>query len=149
MSSLSFGNLSIKTKIFLFAACVIAAMVALAVYSSLLLQGNIGKIDALLTAATLMRSWALTLWTFWQNAAQLSIYGPQANTLVDNAGVVQVFGARNHRMAQDIANLIGGISPEEILRLPSDEQILLVESKAVRCKQVRHYSDKIFDMAKS
>jgi type IV secretion system protein VirD4 len=111
--------------------------------------GNIGKIDALLTAATLMRSWALTLWTFWQNAAQLSIYGPQANTLVDNAGVVQVFGARNHRMAQDIANLIGGISPEEILRLPSDEQILLVESKAVRCKQVRHYSDKIFDMAKS
>src|SRR6202035_5682203 len=59
--------------------------------------GNLGKIDALLTAATLLRSWGLTLWTFWQNAAQLSSYGPQANTLVDNAGVVQAFGARNHR----------------------------------------------------
>ena len=32
---------------------------------------NIGRIGALLTAATLLRSWGLTLWTFWQNAAQL------------------------------------------------------------------------------
>jgi type IV secretion system protein VirD4 len=112
--------------------------------------GNLGRIDALLTAATLMRSWGLTLWTFWQNAAQLSIYGPQANTLVDNAGVVQVFGARNHRMAQDIANLIGGVSPEAILRMPPDEQILLIEGNPVRCKQVRYYSDRqLFDMAKS
>ena len=106
--------------------------------------GNLGRIDALLTAATLMRSWGLTLWTFWQNAAQLSIYGPQANTLVDNAGVVQVFGARNHRMAQDIANLIGGVSPDQILRMPKDEQILLVEGKSIRCGQVRHYSDSLF-----
>src|SRR5579872_747865 len=86
--------------------------------------GNLGKIDALLTAATLLRSWGLTLWTFWQNVAQLQIYGAQANTLVDNAGVVQVFGARNHRMAQDLANIIGGISPDEILKLSKEEQIL-------------------------
>jgi type IV secretion system protein VirD4 len=111
--------------------------------------GNIGKIDALLTAATLLRSFGLTLWSFWQNAAQLSIYGPQANTLVDNAGVVQVFGARNHRMAQDIANLIGGVSPEEILRMPEDQQILLVQGRIVRCRQVRHYSDRLFGAAKA
>jgi type IV secretion system protein VirD4 len=106
--------------------------------------GNLGKIDALLTAATLLRSWGLTLWTFWQNAAQLSIYGNQANTLVDNAGVVQVFGARNHRMAQDIANLIGGVSPEEILRMPPDAQIILMEGRTMRSRQVRHYSDEQF-----
>jgi type IV secretion system protein VirD4 len=106
--------------------------------------GNIGKIDALLTAATLLRSWGLTLWTFWQNAAQLSIYGAQAHTLVDNAAIVQVFGARNHRMAQDIANLIGGVSPDEILKMKSDEQILLVEGKLTRATQVRHYNDKSF-----
>jgi type IV secretion system protein VirD4 len=106
--------------------------------------GNIGKIDALLTAATLLRSFGFTLWTFWQNAAQLHIYGPQANTLVDNAGVVQVFGARNHRMAQDIANLIGGVSADEILCMRPDQQILLIEGKTIRCRQVRHYSDKLF-----
>ncbi len=106
--------------------------------------GNLGQIDALLTATTLMRSWGLTFWSFWQNAAQLSIYGPQANTLVDNAGVVQVFGARNQRMAQDLANLVGGISAEQILRLAADEQILLIDGKLHRAAQVRHYSDRLF-----
>ena len=36
--------------------------------------GNLGQIDALLTTATLMRSWGLTLWTFWQNVAQLALW---------------------------------------------------------------------------
>jgi len=111
--------------------------------------GNIGKIDAFLTASTLLRSYGLTLWSFWQAASQLSIYDKQANTLVDNAGVVQVFGARNHRMAEDIANLIGGVSPDEILKMRPDEQILLIEGKLTRCRQVRHYSDKFFAAAKS
>jgi len=106
--------------------------------------GNLGRIDALLTAATLMRSWGLTLWSFWQNVAQLQVYGPQANTLVDNAGVIQVFGARNHRMAQDLANILGGISPDEILGLPQDQQILLIEGNLLRCKQARYYSDRAF-----
>ncbi len=106
--------------------------------------GNLGRIDALLTATTLLRSWGLTLWTFWQNLAQLQVYGSQANTLIDNAGVVQIFGARNLRMAQDLANIVGGISADEILRLPQDQQVLLMEGKAVRCRQVRYYSDEAF-----
>jgi type IV secretion system protein VirD4 len=109
--------------------------------------GNLGKIDALLTAATLMRSWGLTLWCFWQNAAQLQIYGTQANTLVDNAGVIQIFGARNHRMAQELANLLGGISPDEIMKMRQDEQILLIEGKPIRCRQARYYSDELFRAA--
>jgi type IV secretion system protein VirD4 len=111
--------------------------------------GNLGRLDALLTAATLLRSWGLTLWTFWQNAAQLQIYGSQANTLVDNAGVIQVFGARNRRMAQDFANLVGGITPDDILNMPPDEQIILIEGSPIRCKQVRHYNDeRLFRVAK-
>jgi type IV secretion system protein VirD4 len=106
--------------------------------------GNLGRIDALLTAATLLRSWGLTLWTFWQNVAQLQIYGSQANTLVDNAGVIQIFGARNHRMAQDLVNILGGVTPEHILAMPQDQQILLIEGKATRCMQARYYNDELF-----
>jgi type IV secretion system protein VirD4 len=106
--------------------------------------GNLGRIDAFLTAATLLRSWGLTLWTFWQNLAQLQIYGAQANTLIDNAGVVQVFGARNLRAAQEIASILGGMSGEQILNLPPDEQMLLIEGKLMRCKQTRYYT-KDFD----
>lgn len=107
--------------------------------------GNIGRIDALFTAATLLRSWGLTLWTLWQNVAQLQAYGVQANTLVDNAGVIQVFGARNLRMAQDLANIIGGVSAEQIMGMGKDEQILLIEGVMTRCKQARYYSDSFFE----
>jgi diguanylate cyclase len=92
MSSLSFGNLSIKTKIFLFAACVIAAMVALAVYSSLLLQGNIGKIDGL-------RSGAL------QQATAVDLVRKDAlSSLVDLYRIVSV--ATNETDAQKLNGLI-------------------------------------------
>ena len=112
--------------------------------------GNLGRIDALLTAATLMRSWGLTLWMFWQNAAQLQIYGGQANTLIDNAGVVQIFGVKNHRMAQDIANLLGGIAPDELLKMPGNRQVLLIDGQLHRAMQVRYYSDKgLFGTAKA
>jgi Type IV secretory system Conjugative DNA transfer len=47
-------------------------------------------------------------------------------------------------MAQDLANLIGGISADEILRLPSDQQILLRDGKTIRCRQVRYYTDELF-----
>jgi type IV secretory pathway TraG/TraD family ATPase VirD4 len=76
--------------------------------------------------------------------AQPQIYGAQANTLLDNAGVIQIFGIQNYRMAQDLANVIGGISADELLKLPKSEQMLLIESKLQRCRQVRHYEDREF-----
>ena len=97
----------------------------------------------LATAAMLRRSGPNVV-TFWQNLAQLQIYGSQANTLVDNAGALQIFGARNLRIAQDLANIIGGVSAEQIMSMGSDEQMLLIESKLTRCKQARYYSDKLF-----
>jgi type IV secretion system protein VirD4 len=106
--------------------------------------GNLGRMDAFITAATLLRSWGVTLWSFWQNIAQLQIYGAQANTLVDNAGVIQAFGAKNRRMAQDYANLMGDIAPNDILSMPRDQQILLIDGKPLRCGQARYYDDKEF-----
>ncbi len=106
--------------------------------------GNLGRLEALLMATTLLRAGGLTVWSFWQNAAQLQIYGSQANTLIDNAGVIQIFGIRNYRMAQDLANVVGGISADELMKLPHNEQMLLIESVLKRCRQVRHYDDREF-----
>lgn len=89
----------------------------------------------------------LTLWSFWQNVAQLQIYGSQANTLVDNAGVIQAFGAKNMRMAQDLANMIGGVSADQIMALGPDEQILLIDGKVIRCRQARYYNAELFKSA--
>src|ERR1700722_6883654 len=94
MSFLSFGQLSIKTKIFLFAACVIAAMVALGTYSSLLLQGNIGRLDGL-------RSGAL------QQASTVDLLRKDAlSSLVDLYRIVSV--ATNETDAQKLNGLIEG-----------------------------------------
>ena len=106
--------------------------------------GELGSMDALLTATTLLRSFGLTVWTFFQNTDQLKVYGTQANTILDNAGVIQIFGARNRRMAKDLADIVGNISPDDILNMKSDEQFLLMEGKALRCKQVRYYNDILF-----
>jgi len=106
--------------------------------------GNLGRIDAFVTAATLMRSWGLTLWSFWQNVDQLKEYGTQANTLIDNAGVIQAFGAKNMRAAQDFVNIVGGLTADQVLGLPKDEQILLIDGKCTLCKQARYYNDELF-----
>jgi hypothetical protein len=60
------------------------------------------------------------------------------------AGVIQCFGARNKRMAQDFANLVGGLSADEIMNMRPDEQTLLIEGKPVKCRQARYYSDEHF-----
>jgi type IV secretory pathway TraG/TraD family ATPase VirD4 len=48
------------------------------------------------------------------------------------------------RGSQDLANLVGSISADEVMKLGRDEQILLIEGEVVKCRQVRHYSDRAF-----
>lgn len=92
--------------------------------------GALGKVDAFVTASTLLRSSGLQLWSFWQNPAQLEIYGHDAKTLVDNAGVLQFLGAKNYRMASEFAALIGGISPDQIMNMSGDEQLVMMDGRA-------------------
>jgi type IV secretion system protein VirD4 len=107
--------------------------------------GNLGYLEAFVTAATLLRASGVTMWSFWQNFAQLEQYGHDARTMLDNAGVIQLFGCRNFRMAQDFVDVVGGISADEIMRLPPDEQLLLIEGGLpTRAKAVRYYKEPIF-----
>jgi type IV secretion system protein VirD4 len=106
---------------------------------------QLGRMEAFLTAATLMRSYGLSLWSVWQSAAQLSVYGEQARTLVDNAGVVQVFGVRNRRAAAELAGLVGGVDPDALMRLGPGRQVLAIEGGEPRvAAQVRYYDDAMF-----
>ncbi|MBN8925671.1 MAG: hypothetical protein BGO51_24390 [Rhodospirillales bacterium 69-11] len=105
---------------------------------------QLGRVDSFVTASTLMRGYGLKLWTFWQSASQLEIYGSDGRTLIDNAGVVQVFGVRNYRAAAEAAALLGGLSAEQILAMGREEQLLMIEGGAPqRCRQIRYYSDEL------
>jgi type IV secretion system protein VirD4 len=106
---------------------------------------QLGRLDAFLTASTLMRGYGMQLWTFWQNVAQLALYQEQARTILDNAGVVQLFGARNRRMAEKFAGLVGGISADTIMEMRQDELLLLVEGGTPRyARRVRYFEETMF-----
>jgi type IV secretory pathway TraG/TraD family ATPase VirD4 len=56
--------------------------------------------------------------------------------MLDNAGVIQCFGAANLRAARGFCDLVGGLSAEEVLSLGRDELIALVEGglpERLRC----------------
>ncbi len=109
-------------------------------------MGNLGRMDAFTTAATLLRGYGVRLATFWQSPAQLECYGPDAKTIIDNAGVIQLFGPRNFRMAQDFVNLVGGISAEQIMAMRPEEQLLLVEGGLPRVtRKVRYFQEPEFN----
>lgn len=102
--------------------------------------GALGRIESFVTASTLLRSASVQLWSFWQNPAQLEIYGQDARTLVDNAGVIQLLGAKNYRMATEFSDLVGGISPDNIMSMADDEQLVLSDGGQPRTyKRVRYF----------
>ena len=104
---------------------------------------QLGPMPPLLQTATLLRSAGVTLWTFFQSPAQLeATYGGEAMVLVDNAGVVQLFAARNGRMAEAYARLLGDVSPDAVMALGRDEQFLLIEGgRSFRARRLTYLDD--------
>lgn len=109
---------------------------------------TLGRFDPLVTAMSLLRSWGVQICTFWQSLGQLDVYGAQARTLVDNAGVIQLLGVRNGRMAREFVDLVGGISEDALLALGPRQQVLAIEgARPIVCDQLRFYDDPLFASA--
>lgn len=104
---------------------------------------QLGPMPPLIQTATLLRGAGVTLWTFFQSPAQLeATYGKEAMVLADNAGVIQLFKARNGRMAQAYASLLGDVAPELVMGLDGDEQLLLMEGgRSVRTRRLNYLDD--------
>lgn len=50
-------------------------------------------------------------------------------------------------MAKEWANLMGGVSADQIFGMRPDEQNLLIDGRHINCKQVRYSSDELFESA--
>lgn len=87
---------------------------------------QLGELEQLRTAMTLMRGYGVKVWSFWQDVSQLKrLYPSDWETIVNNAAAIQAFGVPNQRFAAQIADLMGGISPEVLLDLPTNEQVIM------------------------
>ncbi len=69
---------------------------------------QMGGLDELLMAASLLRGYGVRTWTFWQSIGQMeALYGLRSREFLDNAGTLSMFGASNAACAEAIRNLTG------------------------------------------
>lgn len=109
---------------------------------------QLGRMNALVEAITLLRGYGVRTWTFWQSRRQLEQhYGGDAGVILDNSGVVQCFGLSNLEMAGSLVGLVGnGYSAQDLLRLPRDRQIVLTPGGDTRVlRKLDYLNDRRFE----
>ena len=107
---------------------------------------QMGELDELRTALTLLRGYGLQTWSFWQDVSQLRLLYPRDwQTMVNNCQVIQTFGPNNMNAARDMANFVGFISAEQFLEMKRDEMLLQIAGDEVVIARLPHYkTDPIF-----
>lgn len=95
---------------------------------------QLGSLPHLRQAMTLMRGYGVQTWSFWQDVSQIQrLYADDWQTMVNNARVIQAFGANTLLAARGVTELTGyappsavlGVEPEEmILQIAGDEPVL-------------------------
>ena len=134
----------------------------------------LGRLEAVERAMGLMAGYGLQLWPILQDMSQLrDLYGERAGTFIANAGVQQVFGVNDFETAKWLSQMMGQettgyqtesyrpgdppsisnnlngrdlLTPDEIMQLRPENQLLRVQGQATAVAQkLRYYADKEFE----
>jgi type IV secretion system protein VirD4 len=107
---------------------------------------QLGPLEQLRQAITLLRGYGLQTWSFWQDHSQLSnLYPLDWQTMYNNCRVHQAFGFTTLQAANAISELSGFHDPLEALRLDSDEMLLSVSGdEAVIAQKPNYLTDPVF-----
>ncbi|NBD95291.1 MAG: type IV secretory system conjugative DNA transfer family protein [Gammaproteobacteria bacterium] len=93
---------------------------------------QLGTLQQLRRAVTLLRGYGVRTWSFWQDLSQLQTLYADWETLYNNTRYIQAFGIGTHLLANKVAgllNLPGDIDP---LRLDADKLILAEAGRSAR-----------------
>ncbi|MDL2410886.1 type IV secretory system conjugative DNA transfer family protein [Rhizobium calliandrae] len=132
----------------------------------------LGHLDPVERAMGLMAGYGVQLWPILQDVHQLrATYGKRAGTFLSNASVLQLFGVNDIETAELVGKTIGKtdaqyftgswsegksstsehiaardlINPDEVMRLPSDQMILLRQGqRPALVRKLRYYDDPEF-----
>jgi type IV secretion system protein VirD4 len=106
---------------------------------------QLGSLDCLRQAITLLRGSGLQTWTFWQDLSQLrQVYPNDWQTIVNNSGVLQVFGISNHHMAKEWGELLG-LPPQNLQELAREDAVVLRQGQgSVVCRRPDYLKDEMF-----
>jgi riboflavin kinase/FMN adenylyltransferase len=103
---------------------------------------QLGRFSLLEEAITLLRGYGMRTWTFWQDLAQVeSLYGISAETMINNSGVLQAFGATNFRSAAALASRLG-CDPGELFAMDEADQVVAFRGEwPVRLQRFNYLTD--------
>lgn len=107
---------------------------------------QLGTLDDLIRAITLLRGYGVQLWTFWQDLDQLKhLYPNQWRTLLNNSKAVQAFGIPNRMAGEQVTAITGKPAMAEVLDMDRDEMLLqLAGDDAVIAQKPNYLTDKTF-----
>jgi type IV secretion system protein VirD4 len=106
--------------------------------------GQLGHFAYLYSIITLCRGYGLKCWTIWQDFQQLeSNYPHDWQTLMNNCGVLQFFGSKNHQIARRVEE-ITGVSAGQVRQLAKDQQLLLLDGLPMISRKLDYLTDVLF-----
>jgi type IV secretion system protein VirD4 len=87
---------------------------------------QLGTLDPLRAAVTLMRGYGVRCWSFWQDLSQLKrIYPDDWPSLVNNCAVQQYFGMGAPQASAELQAYLGGSFMPPLSRIKPDEALLI------------------------
>jgi len=107
---------------------------------------QLGSLDLLPQAASLLRGYGLQVWTFWQDLSQLmKLYPNNWESLVNNAAVLQAFGVPGHAARIGWRSILGDADAQLATELHADEMLVAMTGKPItRHTRANYLRDKAF-----
>jgi type IV secretion system protein VirD4 len=106
---------------------------------------QLGTLPMLRQAITLLRGSGLQTFTFFQDLSQLrQCYPNDWQTIINNSGVLQVFGITNNGMAKEWSEVLG-VPQAQLARLPREDAVVFRQGMgSVVCRRLDYLKDPEF-----
>lgn len=107
---------------------------------------QLGPMEELRVAMTLLRGYGLKVWAFFQDLSQLRrLYANDWQTIINNAAVFQTFGVTNHVMAREMSDILGDVDAFALRALARSEQVVFrAREHAQICRLPDYLRDPVF-----
>jgi type IV secretion system protein VirD4 len=107
---------------------------------------QLGALDLLPQAVSLLRGYGLQVWTFWQDLSQLiKLYPGNWEAVVNNAAVLQAFGVPGHAARVGWRAVLGEADAQLASELHADEMLVAFTGQPIaRHTRANYLRDKAF-----
>jgi len=108
---------------------------------------QLGSLDELVQAVTLLRGYGLQVWSFWQDLEQIeSCYPKKWKTILNNSKAIQAFGIPNVKAANQLMDITGFNANMTLLDLDRDEMLLqMAGDEGILAQKINYLSDPLFN----